>query len=109
MGEENETNETNKTGEGDNSNSKDDKNNEDSGKKPLNIVDEAKALRDEIKTERVRLTEERKTLENTQAEGILHGKADTGQEKEEKKEETNHEYRIRIEKELAEGKTEFGD
>jgi len=73
------------------------------------IVDEAKALRDEIRSEKEALIKERKALENARAETILGGKADTGQAPEKKPEESDHDYRVRIEKEMAGGKTEFGD
>ena len=39
----------------------------------------------------------------------LGGKAEGGKEEKEEKEETPHEYRLRIQKEMAEGKTEFGN
>ena len=43
------------------------------------------------------------------ARKALGGDTEAGGVKEEKKEETPHEYRTRINKELAEGKTEFGN
>ena len=38
----------------------------------------------------------------------LSGDSEAGKKQEEKKEENPHEYRVRIEQELAQGKTEFG-
>lgn len=72
-------------------------------KKELTIVDRAEAAN----VETARLQEEKKILldreEKLKAEKLLGGTTDAAIEPE-KKEETNHEYRLRIEKELAEGK-----
>jgi len=69
----------------------------------LSIVDEAKKVRDDIKAEndrREKILEEDKKL---QAEKMLSGTSG-GREEEIKVEETNHEYRERVEKEMQEGK-----
>ena len=47
--------------------------------------------------------------EKFEAERMVSGGTQAGQAGDGKKDETNKEYRARIEKELAGGKTEFGD
>ena len=50
-----------------------------------------------------------KKKEDFAAEEMVGGRASAGGTAPEPEKETPHEYRIRIEKEMAEGKTEFGD
>ena len=71
---------------------------------PLNIVDEARAIRDEIRKEKESLISEREKLEKLQSENILSGGVGERVEPKEVKEETDHEYRLRIERELRVGK-----
>ena len=52
---------------------------------------------------------EEKLLERKEAIAKLGGTSNAGQDPTQKKEETNSEYRTRVEKEMAGGKTEFGD
>lgn len=48
-------------------------------------------------------------LKAEQAKARLGGVTEAGQKKEEKKEESDHDYRVRVNKEMASGKTEFGN
>jgi len=73
-------------------------------KKPLSIVDEAKAIRDEILEAKKGLKEEREKLEKVQSEALLSGTGGGAAPKEASKEETPKEYKDRIEKEISEGK-----
>ena len=43
------------------------------------------------------------------ARTMVGGETEAGKPAEKSKDETPHEYRLRVEKELAEGKTEFGN
>ena len=52
---------------------------------------------------------EEKLLERKEAIAKLGGTSNAGQPPAEKKDETNKEYRARVEKEMAGGKEEFGD
>lgn len=63
--------------------------------KPLNIVDEARAIRDDIKKEKESLKEEREKLEKVKSEDILSGESG-GNVKVETKEETAKEYADRV-------------
>lgn len=71
---------------------------------PLNIVEEAKAIRDEILASKKELKEEREKLEKVQSEALLSGTAGKGLQDQTPKEETPKEYRARVEKEISEGK-----
>lgn len=75
--------------------------------KPVSIVDEARSIRDEIKQEREKLEAANKEQATLQADAMLGSNAGGHIEKNEKK-ENDHDYRVRIQKEMAEGKTEFG-
>ncbi len=75
-----------------------------------NIIEEAR----KVNEEKARLIEEEKKLmdrkEKFHAEQMVGGGSQAGQPAEkDRKDETNKEYRTRIEKEMSEGKTEFGD
>ena len=77
--------------------------------KPLSDYDKALAL---VERREAATKEEEKLLDRKEklaANSMLGGTTEAGQAPVEKKEETPHEYRVRINKELAEGKTEFGD
>ncbi|MEO1955802.1 MAG: hypothetical protein ABGX42_04300 [Gammaproteobacteria bacterium] len=62
----------------------------------ISIVDEARAIRDEIKKEREKLDEANKKKENLQANEMLSGTSGGAVEEEEKKEETPTEYKDRV-------------
>lgn len=64
--------------------------------KPVSIVDEAKAIRDEILKAKEELKAEREKLENARAEQLLSGTAGIRQEPVTPKEETAKEYADRI-------------
>jgi len=65
------------------------------GEKPVSIVEEARAIRDEIKEERIKLTEENDRREKARAEDMLGGNSDAGQQTEVKK-ETDADYAKRV-------------
>ena len=56
-----------------------------------------------------RLEKAKEELDAAQAKARLGGFSEGGQDQKEEKEETPHEYRVRIEKDLATGITEFGN
>ena len=63
--------------------------------------------------ERKKVVEEEKKIldrkEKLAAIKMVGGQTVAGEEDKPKKEETNHEYRVRIQKEMSEGKTDFKD
>ncbi len=71
--------------------------------KPLSLVDEAKAIRDEIIKQKEELKTENDRKEKINAESLLSGNSGGHIEKTDKKEETPQEYNTRIDKELSEG------
>ena len=77
--------------------------------KPLSPVKEARSILDEIRKEKEDLKIENDRREDIIAKDMLGGHADAGQSQEKPKEETDHDYRMRIQKEMAEGKTDFGN
>ena len=72
-------------------------------KKPLSLVDEAKAVRDEILKAKEELKAENDRKEKIQTDEMLGGTGG-GHIQTETKEETPKEYNNRIEKEISEGK-----
>ncbi len=72
--------------------------------KPISIVDEAKAIRDEIVKARDELKAENDRKGKLQADEMLSGTG--GGHLKTQKVETNKEYNERIEKEISEGKHE---
>ena len=73
------------------------------------VIEAAKAENDrkeELIKEEKKLMDRREKLH---AEQMVGGHTVAGQPEQDKKEETPHEYRIRIEKEMAAGKTDFKD
>jgi len=76
-----------------------------------NDVDKAVAAADKLNAAAERVEKANAETARLQARAALGGSTEAGKpvEKEEKKEETDKEYRARVEKELASGKTEFGN
>ena len=64
---------------------------------------------EQLKAENDKVDAELLRREKLKAEVARGGKSDAGQAAEKPKEETNKEYRDRIDKEMAEGKTDFGN
>lgn len=77
--------------------------------KEVSIVDEARAIRDEIVKAKEDLQKENDRRTKLNAEELLSSSAGGRVEPAPAKEETPHEYRMRIEKEMAEGKTDFSN
>ena len=75
----------------------------------ISELDKLKAINDELEKELVRGRELHAETQKLEAEKMLGGKSDAGQETVKPKDESNHDYRVRIEKEMAEGKTDFKD
>lgn len=73
------------------------------------VIEQAEKLHQDIKAENDRREALIDRDEALQAKKMLGGRSDAGQATETKKEETPKEYRTRVEKEMAEGKTEFGN
>lgn len=70
---------------------------EDVNDKPLSIVEEARAIRDEIVSQKEELKAEREKLEKVRADELLSGTAGTTQQQENtEKEETASEYMDRV-------------
>ena len=72
--------------------------------KPLSLVDEAKAVRDEILKAKEELKAENDRKEKLQTDEMLGGTGGGHIKEQEKKEETPKEYNDRIGKEISEGK-----
>ena len=88
----------------------DKKEEEDKKPKPkLSVLEDTRNILAEIKKEREEFAKIRDELGELRSEQLLSGSAGGQVKQEEKKEETPHDYRMRVEKEMAEGKTEFGD
>ena len=85
---------------------------EDTGKgdddKTISELDRADSIVERQKRENDRREELISRDEKLQARKMIGGSSEAGQPSE-KKEETPHDYRMRVQKELAEGKTDFGD
>ena len=75
----------------------------------ISLLEEIKLSIVEMKKEREEFSKIRDELKDLKSEDLLSGSAGGQVKQEEKKEETPHDYRMRVEKEMAEGKTEFGD
>jgi len=60
--------------------------------KPINMVDEARAIRDEIKEQKEAIIKEREDLQRVQSEALLSGTAGGAIEKVEPVEQTPKEY-----------------
>ena len=76
---------------------------------PVTPVEEVNKNYEALKAANDKVAAELLRKEELKAKIAIGGESNAGQEAEKPKEETPHEYRIRIEKEMAEGKTEFGD
>ena len=100
----NETDDTNdgKGKEGSNADSKDSK--ADKGITDLDRAEKNLEERKKIVEEEKKILDRKEKLAAIQMVG---GQTVAGEEEKPKKEETNHEYRVRIQKEMSEGKTEF--
>ena len=72
-------------------------------------LDKLKATNDEFEKELIKGRELRAEAQKLEAEKMVGGKSDAGQSPDKPKDETDHDYRMRIQKEMAEGKTEFGN
>ena len=90
------TNKTNDTGTETNKDVKTDQ--------PLSLVEEVKAMRDELLEAKKSIKEEREKLEKATAEALLSGSAGGHVEAKPPVEETPKEYNDRVEKEIGEGK-----
>ena len=77
--------------------------------KPLNLVEEAKIVRDEILEAKAGLKKEKEELLKVKSEAVLAGTGGGHIEPKTEADESPHDYRIRIQKEMAAGKTEFGN
>lgn len=77
-------------------------------KKPTE-VEKAKVVVDAMKVENDRREELLVRWDASEAKKVINGTAEGGVEPEKPKEETDHDYRIRIQKEMASGRTEFGN
>ena len=75
----------------------------------ISELDKLKAHNDEVEKELVRGRELKAEAQKLEAEKMVGGKADAGREAVKPKDESDHDYRLRIEKEMAEGKTDFKD
>lgn len=75
----------------------------------ISELDRADQIAERQKRENDRREELLTREENLVARKAVGGVTEAGQSSVVKKEETNKEYRMRVEKELAEGKTEFGN
>lgn len=74
------------------------------------LVEKAEAAADRIEAANTKQEELIQRAEDAKTKQMLSGRANAGQSQVvTKDEETPHEYRVRVEKELAEGKTEFGN
>ncbi len=73
------------------------------------LIERARIEREGIEKATKELKEENDRREMIMAKQALGGVTEAGGVKEKPKEETNREYRVRINKEMAEGKTEFGN
>lgn len=86
---------------------------EDTGKgvqpETISELDRADQIAERQKRENDRREEILTREENLAARKAVGGVTEAGQSAPVKKEETDKEYRVRVEKELASGKTEFGD
>ena len=78
-------------------------------KSKISVLEDTRNILAEIKKEREEFAKIRDELGELRSEQLLSGSAGGQVKQEEKKEETPHDYRMRVEKEMAEGKTEFGD
>ena len=82
------------------------------GKEPnieLSTSEKIDAEYEKTKASNDKLAAELQRGEDLKAKATLGGKSDAGQEAVKPKEETDHDYRVRIQKEMAEGKTDFKD
>ena len=95
------TNEASDTGKKPNTDSKDDK-------KDMSELDKLKASNDVFEKELIRGRELKAEIHKLEAEKMLAGTAG-GHVDAKPKEETDRDYRTRIQKEMAQGKTEFGN
>lgn len=76
--------------------------------KTLDKVERAEQIVERLEAVEKRIDEKTAKLEDLEAKRILGGKS-VGAQTPVAKEETPHDYRMRIEKEMAAGKTEFGN
>lgn len=74
-------------------------------KTEINPIEEAKKVLDELRNENLKRQELLNKEQDLIARRILGGGTEISNPQ--KKEETNHEYRLRIERELREGKKQF--
>ena len=77
--------------------------------KATSIVDKASEVAKRMENANERAEEILLKQEELAAKTMLGGHAEAGSEPKKPKEETPHEYRMRINKELAEGKKDFGN
>ena len=75
----------------------------------ISELDKLKAHNAELEKELIKGRELKAEAQKLEAEKMVGGQSDAGQETEVKKEETPHEYHERIKKEMSEGKTDFGN
>ena len=75
--------------------------------KPKTMLEETKEAIAELRKEKEEILEIKKQLAELKSDRLLSGTAGVRKEAEPVGDETNKEYRQRIEKELAEGKTDF--
>lgn len=76
--------------------------------KDLSIVEKAENVLEGINKATEEFRKEKEGLQQARAQDLLGGSSSAGKEiKEEKKVETNSEYRARVTKEMAGGKTEW--
>ena len=75
----------------------------------ISELDRADQIAERQKRENDRLAELLSRQEALKAREVIGGVTDAGQSSAEKKEESPHDYRVRVQKEMSEGKTEFGD
>ena len=88
--------------------------NEDEGKQPAeNAKDGVQSAADkqveQLNADTERINQAIAENENAKAREKLGGTTEAGKPKEKPVEETDHEYRLRIEKEMATGKTDFSN
>ena len=77
--------------------------------KPKTMIEQAQIENDRMEANLKKRDEQLAREEEIQAKRMLGGITEAGSPSIEKKEETPKEYRMRINKEMALGKTEFGD
>lgn len=80
-----------------------------SAETPKSLIEKAEAAANRIEAANAKQEELVERQEAAKTREMLGGKAEAGQAQAVKIEETPHEYRVRVERELAQGKTEFGN